>query len=324
MDKDPDTKRREGYVGPWNHQFTPIDVLIEKLEEEQNIEKLHQHVYRNIFIFVLLLLYSIQALNPSKRRGLIDSSITTFVDRPFFVERLNPTHTAATVLNHIPEVNRVDSFLDIKTEDEYWAWAKDVLKSSIYNKDLSFDKYNRVLWGVRFRQIRMKAPSNQDEEGRSTAEQSIDQSFQSNLCDSASLPPIIKEAMIDGMACKYNYANGGSNILEQDFGHPSTRIEENARGLPVNVTSEEWLWKPNTYDDGIIEMQSKLNSGLYYGRGGFFVDLPLNATLAKKKMYAMQYGRTEDGKVITSKLVSNNSCCYCFLVEEISTQVYIF
>jgi hypothetical protein len=93
-------------------------------------------------------------------------------------------------------------------------------------------------------------------------------------------------------------------VLEKDFGHPSTRIEENARGQPVNVTSEEWTWKPDSYGEGQIEMTSSFGD-FTYDNSGFFVDLPLNGTTASKKIYAMQYGRQENGEVITSALEAN-------------------
>lgn len=114
-----------------------------------------------------------------------------------------------------------------------------------------------------------------------------------------------------------------AQVLEKDFGHPSTRIEENARGLPVNVTSEEWTWKPNTYDEGIIEVESKLKPGIFYDTSGFFVDLPLNATIAKKKIYAMQYGRTSDGKVIASAAKANENLVQSKKTRFLSDQTVV-
>ena len=89
--------KRAGYDGDWNHQYTPYATLIAKLEDLQRDEKSSHQFYRNMFIFVLLFLHSFQSLNPSKIRGLIDSSIETFINTPFETERLDPRLTSATL-----------------------------------------------------------------------------------------------------------------------------------------------------------------------------------------------------------------------------------
>jgi len=295
-----ESKRKAGYTGNWNHQYTPYATLITKLEDLQDNQKSLHQFYRNMIIFVLLFLHSFQSLNPSKRRGLIDSSIETFINTPFETERLDPRLTSATLNVDAPVVSRVNSFLDIKTDNEYWSWVHNVLSSSIYNNAMSFDKYNRVLWGVRFRQIRM---ASQEEADASYEHVHATSSGKYVACDPTALPPLILLANITGIACKYNY-NDALRVLEKDFGHPSTRIEENARGQPVNVTSEEWTWKPDSYGEGQIEMTSSFGD-FTYDNSGFFVDLPLNGTTASKKIYAMQYGRHANGEVITSALEAN-------------------
>ena len=195
MDADSESKKQIGYNGVWNHQFTPINVVIEKLKDLQNAEKALHHFCRNATIFILLMLYSLQTLDPSKRRGLIDSSTKTFVTTPFEVERMNPVNAFAPQFHESSDVDRVDGFLDIKTENEFWAWSHDVLAASIYNQQLSFDSFNRVLWGIRFRQIRM-ANSKSNEKGASPS---------SSSCNPKMIPPIILQANINGLACKYNY-----------------------------------------------------------------------------------------------------------------------
>jgi hypothetical protein len=263
------TTEKKTYDGRWARQFTPIDVLIEKLEQRQHVQKAWHHFYRNLFVFLLVLVYSLKTLDPSIRRGLIDSSLETFINVPFDVD----------------SERRISSFHHIHTEEEFFAWARAVLHPAIFNPTFSYDRFNRVLWGLRFRQIRMK-----------------DQTIMGG-CDNNRLPPLLAQANLTGMACKYNYGDH-ANILEEDFGHPSTRLEQNSRGLPVNTTSEEWIWKPSTYDEGIIMLPSRLHPEHEYDQAGYFVDIPLNATYALDKLNAMQYGRYENGDIITSAAAS--------------------
>ena len=192
-------------------------------------------------MYILVLLYSIKTLDPSIRRGLIDSSLETFINVPFDVAE---------------NEGRVPNFQHIHTEQEFYAWTRSVLIKAIYHNNVdpaskahSYDLFNRVLWGVRFRQIRMADQLTENGDG----------------CEAGRLPPLIAATEIAGMACKYQY-NDPTKVLEVDYGHPSTRLEQNSRGLPVNVTSEEWTWKPSTYDPGIIPLQSQLHSDYVYGK----------------------------------------------------------
>ena len=175
---------KKGYDGIWYDHYTPINILVENLREKEQLVKAVSNFWRNLFVFVLVLLYSFRALDPSARRGLIASSLDTFVNTPFDVEG----------------EGRVQSFLDIHNEGEFYAWTRNVLVKNIYNHDLSFDTFNRVLWGVRFRQIRMK--------NEITAE---------HACDDGVLPPVIARANIPGIACKYSH-HDLENILDVNYG----------------------------------------------------------------------------------------------------------
>ncbi len=315
---------KSSYSGPWNHQWVRIDALVRELELVNRRQKVWHHFLRTLAVFALIVLYAALALAPETRRALVEASRETFVDVPFDVTDVNDETRAAY---------RVHGFENIHTEDQFWAWAHDVLHGGVFVQSEKTDQaqpapafaegLNRVLWGIRFRQLRTKhekhtvrrpttsTPS--PESLSSTPSSSLPTTATATLttsCDPSAIPPIFADnpTLLASLRCKsggaVDWATDMEKYDEVDFGYATTREEFNMRGIAVNVTSTEWQWKPSTYDEGIVKIASRLpgHGNYLLDTSGYMAVLPLNATMAREKLFAMQYGRLADsGKPITSK-----------------------
>ena len=269
--------KARGYDGPWARQYAPLDEIIWQLEARQRKNKVWSFFLRNLIIFLLILLYSTISLDPHSRRALIAAAEESYVKVPF----------------DVPGEGRIAGFEHIHNEDELWTWVNDVLLDKVFAEDGAFttaDRNTRNLWAVRFRQV-MVSPQDRDGEAFEAS--------RGDACDTFMMAPAIRDSNFSNIRCKYTNPDIGSkHTVETDFGFASTRPEVNQRGITVNVTSAEWQWKPNTFDEGIVASAARLN--LVYDTSGFVVDVPLNRSGGMEKVFAMRYGRLENGQVIRS------------------------
>ena len=313
-------KMRPSYDGPWNQHWVRLDDFVVALERRQRRGTVWHRFLRNLFVFFLLVLYGTLALAPETRRALVKAARQTFVDVPFDVGDTEPQRAAVAY--------RVRRFEDIHTEDQFWAWAHNVLhrgvfvqveeEDGVHHMPSYAEGFNRVLWGIRFRQLRTKhethyiaAPGTRGETSPSASPpaSSTGSATVSTSCDPNQIPPIFAEnpELLSSLRCKsggaVDWSGDEEKYDEVDFGFATTREELNVRGIAVNVTSAEWKWKPSTYDEGLVKIASRLpgRSDYLLDTSGYIAMLPLNETLARAKLFAMQYGRRLDtGKPITS------------------------
>ena len=294
---------RTSYNGPWNHQWVRIEGLVEELQRQHRKQKVSHSLLRNLILFSLMVAYAILNLEPGTRRALVEASKQTFVDIPFDVFDANDDAEIGY---------QKKGFLYIHTEQEFWAWVHRVLYHGVYETndgDISTTPsyasgFNRVIWGIRFRQLRSKKEKYEIFYSQENSELAVESS-----CDPNKLPSAFADnpALFSALRCMSGGAVDWNTEKEKydetDFGFATTREELNVRGIKVNVTSAEWQWKPATFDEGIVKVSSKLpgHSDYLLDTSGHTVTLSLNATQAREKIYAMQYGRrAATGEPITT------------------------
>eukprot|EP00949_MAST-11_sp_MAST-11-sp1_P002659 g2659.t1 len=164
-----------------------------------------------------------------------------------------------TLSNHIvnapiPETGRMLS--EIQSVDHFWDYIERVYIPAVYSPirnssgtRFAVGSFNQVLWGVRFRQQRVRKVSGESQ----------------NACG---LPLAIHESgIVDGNICSQSYTE--TTIDTTTYGMPGLR----------NSSLFRYTWM-NAEQTGAGQHTSLAATGTRYGGDGFVVDLPLNRSEA--------------------------------------------
>ena len=254
-------------------------VLVRSLKAALGKARDHSKLVREASLFAFFALnftlYVMLGSTVVEQRRMAHTMEQRFVSQPF----LNPSKGYLT-------------FDEITNFEDAWIWVEKVLIPKVYDESATFNRNtnaflgddhvsiagaNSLLFGIRFRQIRMAAGNNTG-------------------CE---IPlGIIDAGITDGRTmCVDKYDLSKAIYADrQPFGIPRKVETTRYDGTTTNATLFPYRWVPAS-DTTEPEYSGRIES---YDGSGFIVDLPLNRTKAMDLVAEMAYGRdAKTGHVAT-------------------------
>ncbi len=230
-------------MGEFRQKFIMFDRLFFEVSKAVSSKHLKREMAR-FFIFVVVFLPFVIYQNSVTQSYACENTLRQTFERAQFRS----------------ETNTLITFNDIDSLENFYNWGREVLLPGLYTNTTSatgphsVKHYNELLWGVRFRQARVKTD------------------------DNCPLPTAIQDSnLVDMTNCASDYSD-------------LTRDTSSYGGIVKATNQSLYRWLPSSETgDSPLESTANINP-LTYGGDGYVFDFNLNRTNAYESLKWLQCG----------------------------------